>query len=81
MSISCHVTHLKKCVVARNGHIMTRKCSMIDVGWKCMYISCHITHLQYVYFGENWLIYDKKLNYNWCLAEMYIHFLSPTIGV
>ena len=61
-----------RCVVAVNGHIMTRKNPTIGVWWKYMSISCQISHPQQVYNNDKLSSYDQKWTYNRCVVEKYV---------
>ena len=65
------------CVVAANGHIVTRNEPTIGVWWKYMSISDQINHLQWVCSCDERSYSDKKLTYNRCVVEIHVHFL-PT---
>ena len=63
-----------RCVVAANGHIMTRstynRC-VVEI-----YVNFEqISHLRYVCSCDKWSYYEKKLTYNRCVVEIHVHFL------
>ena len=80
------------CVVAANGHIVTRNEPTIGVWWKYMSISDQISHLQWVcsYYERSYS--DKNtcpflvnlITHNRCVVAINGHLMmrnGPTIGV